>query len=614
MRRWLLIILLGLPLLLLLVAAGAIWWLAQKDLKPWAEELASDALGRRVTAAAFDISWADPWDNGPVVVTLRGLHIANAPWGSTPDIIALQSLDAEIDPQSLWDGIPLYRRLRANGLKVVLERDENGTGNWKFGGEGSGGDSGGGFAIIPKNRTQFPSLLDMVLQDALITYRSYSGNVLRIGLDKVVIKSPGETTPVDLVAEGSYNDTPLTLTAKTESFEQMRDADHPFGTDLTIAGRTARVDFTGTMMEPLDADGLDGQISLDAQKLENLAATFGAEIDANYPLKLDGHLARQGDHWELNDAKGAIADMPFSGRLVLDEGSRGSPDSIATDLTFKKLDLNVLLGESKSSDTEDWRSMKLAAPDSSVLLDAKLKAATLAYGKFSLADFALDGRLRENEMILKELSFGMAGGKIVTTAQVSQGQASTKAALSGLDVDSLAQTLDLPAGDITGKIDGAADIFLEGTTLGDALKTAKGEILLGMMGGSIKDSVIELASTDLRTLFREEKGSSPLQCFGLRAVLVDGAAMLQPLRLRTDGADLNGAGRIDLTSGEIDLRLQSERESTGFFALDLPIRISGTPGAVSAGLAGDAPALSLPAAPDTNTDLRQMRAANPCLQ
>lgn len=612
MHRWLLVILLGLPLLLLLVAAGAIWWLAQKDLKPWAEELASDALGRRVTAAAFDISWADPWDNGPIIVTLRNLHIANEPWGSTPDIITLQSFDAEIDPQSLWDGIPLYRRLRASGLTVVLERDESGTGNWKFGGD-SGGDSSGGVAIIPKNRTQFPSLLDMVLQDALITYRTYSGNVLRIGLDNLVIKSPGEATPVDLVAEGSYNDTPLTLTAKTESFERIRDGDHPFGTDLTIASRTARVDFTGTMMEPLDADGVDGQLNLDAQELDNLAATFGADITADYPLKLDGHLTRQGDHWELNDAKGAIADMPFSGRLVLDEGSRGAPDSIATDLAFKKLDLNIMLGDSKSSGSGDWRAMKLAAPDSGVLLDAKLKAATFAYGKFSLADFAVEGRLGENEMSLKDLSFGMAGGRVVTTAQVSKGQASTKAALSGLDVDRLAQSLDLPAGDITGKIDGAADISLKGATLGDALKSAKGEILLGMLSGSIRDSVIELASTDLRALFREEKGSSPLQCFGLRAVLVDGVAVLQPLRLRTDGADLAGAGRIDLTSGEIDLRLQSERESTGFFALDLPIRISGTPGAVSAGLAGDAPALSLPVTPDTNSDLRQMRAANPCL-
>lgn len=612
MRRWLFIALLGLPLLLLLVTAGVVWWLANKDLKPWAEEVASDALGRRVSAAAFDIAWGDiPWDD-PLTATLRDLRIANAPWGSTPDMITLASLDAEIEPMSLWDGVPVYRRLRAEGLKVVLERDDNGTGNWKFGGD-SGGD-GGGFALIPKNRTQFPTLIDMALQDALITYRAYSGNVLRIGLNNVTIASPGDTTPVNLAAEGAYNDTPLTLTARTDSFREMRDADHPFATDLTIAGRTARVDFKGTMMEPLDADGADGHLSLDAAELDNLLATFGAEVTAKYPLELDGHLTRTGDHWELNGMTGDIAAMPFSGRLVLDEGSRGAPDKIATDLAFDQLDLSTLLGDSQSAGTGDWRGLKLAAPDAGLLLDATLKAKTLSYGKFSLADFAAAGRLGENEMVLDELSFGTAGGKIVATLQVRVGQASAKAALSALDVDRLAQALDLPAGDITGKIDGAADLSLTGATLGDALKTTEGEILLGMLGGSIRESVLELASADLRTLFREEVGRSPVECFGLRARLHDGVAILQPLRLRSAGADLNGAGSIDLAGGEIDLRLQSDSGSTGFFALDLPIRISGSPGAITAGLAGDAPALALPAAPAENPTLRQMRAANPCLQ
>lgn len=619
LRRWLLILLIGLPILLLLAAALGLWWIARTDLRPYAEKSASDALGREVRAAAFDIAWPDPFAEGPILVTVRDLRIANESWGSAPDMILLESLDAAIDPGSLWEGVPIYRHLRAKGLRVVLERDANGTGNWEFGGGGDdgGGDDGGGFALIPKNRTQFPTLLDMALSDALVTYRTFSGAVLRIPLDEVTIASPGDDTPVDLAARGAYNDTPLALTARTESFDRMREADHPFGTDLSIAGRTARVDFNGTMMQPLDADGADGAFRLAASELDNLLAAFGAEANAAYPLNLAGHLTRQGDHWELNDAKGDIAAMPLAGRLVLDEGSRGSPDKIATDIAFTDLDLDRLLGEGKQEPAGDWRQIALATPEAGALLDVQLKAAKLRYGKLALSDFSGEGRLTAEEMALDDLSFGIAGGRIVATGKTSgQGtgaHATAKIALESLDSDRLAQALDLPAGDITGKLNGAADLSLRGATLGEALKTGEGEILLGMTGGSIRDSVIELASTDLRTLFREQKGSSPLQCFGLRIVLGKGQAILRPLRLQAEDAHLEGAGRIDLSTLDLDLRIESQRNSTGFFALDLPIRVSGKPGAISAGLAGDAPALALPA-DSRATPLRQMRAGNPCLR
>src|SRR5690606_1261207 len=120
---------------------------------------------------------------------------------------------------------------------------------------------------------------------------------------------------------------------RTESFRSLHDANHPFETELTLAGRTVRLDFRGTMMEPLDVDGLDGTFKLDAPELDNLLAAFGSDVAAAYSLILEGKLTRQGDHWEFGAMKGAIARMPLTGALVLDEGRRGSPDSIAADLS-----------------------------------------------------------------------------------------------------------------------------------------------------------------------------------------------------------------------------------------------------------------------------------------
>ncbi|WP_374367346.1 AsmA-like C-terminal region-containing protein [Dongia sp.] len=615
MRRWLLISFLGVIAVILLLIGGGLWWLVTADLKPWVEKLASDALERKVTAETFEIGWGDP-----IQLTIGDLKVANAPWGSEPDMISLRSLDAEIEPASLWDGMPVYRQLRAVGLKVVLERDKSGAGNWKFG--GGGGSGTGGFAIIPKNRTQFPTLLDMGMTEALITYRTRSGNLLSIKLDQVTITAPSDTQPVDLVAKGAYNDTPLTLTAKTESFRALRDKTHPFATDLTIAGRTARIDFTGTMMEPLDVEGVAGKLTLDAPELDNLLASFGAEVEAKYPLVLAGDLTRQGDHWELTGGEGAIAGMPFTGNLILDEGRNGAPDDVAADLAFDELKIDAFLGDSSSAGAGDWRQMALAAPeDAGANLDAKLTARRLSYGDIKLADFSGKGHSADGEVVLEKVDFGIAGG--VMSAEgglVSEGDTSRLDMATdarGIDADRLAQEIGASAGEITGKIDGLAVITARGATMGEAATAAEGEMLVGIIGGSIRASVIEMASTDLRALFREEKGNAALRCLGLRVTLQDGEAFLRPLQLQAEGATLDGNGRINLKSGEINLRLESQRESSGFFALDLPIEIGGTFDDISAGLAekGAGPGTLPPPNPKRLTpEMRQLIAGNPCLQ
>jgi hypothetical protein len=76
----------------------------------------------------------------------------------------------------------------------------------------------------------------------------------------------------------------------------------------------------------------------------------------------------------------------------------------------------------------------------------------------------------------------------------------------------------------------------------------------------------------------------------------DGVGTLLPLRLESDAAILLGGGTVDLAGRRLDLTLKTERDSTGFFALDLPIRVSG-------------PLDALSAEPDSDADRRWIEAA-----
>lgn len=601
---------LGLILILLVAAGGAVAWLMNADLKPLAERLATDALGRRVSADRLEIGWGDP-----IHVELQNLRVANADWGSVPEMITLQSFSADVDPYSLWQSVPRYERLRAVKPVVVLERDEKGVGNWKFG----TARSGGGFALIPKNRAQFPTLLDMALEDGLITYRTYSGNILRIKLDRIAIQSAGDDTPVSLKANGAYNNTPLSLDAKTQSFRIMRDAATPFGTVFTLAGKTARIDFDGTMMEPLDFEGVDGAMKLHAQKLGNLLASFGVELAADFPLIVGGHLTRKGDHWELTTAKGKIAENDFTGRFILDEGSKGEPDDIATDLLFQTLDLDQMV---TAGQPQDYDRISLLVPhDTGVNLDAKIAAKQFRLGKVKLSGVNFDGSLGSGSVVLRKLSFGYAGGRASAAAEIKSTEEvsdiKVDATADGIDADRLAQEFGADPGDLTGRLDGILQLEMNGATVGAAMRDSSGAAILSMTDGSIRHAIIEKASTDLRSLFREKEGSSPITCLGGILHLENGVAVVAPLRLETKDANLAGSGRIDFGNRKMEIGVKSERSSTGFFALDLPVRISGSFDNLQAGLAGDAEKEWAPApAPGDallGPDMRQLAARNPCL-
>ncbi len=188
-------------------------------------------------------------------------------------MVRIGSFSALLDVGPLLHGVLHYQRLRIADTTVVLERDPQGVGNWKFGGDGGSG----GLGLVPKDRTQFPTLIDFMGERALITYRTRSGNILDIRLDRVAISSPSDETPVRLQASGAYNDVATRLDATTDSYEILRDAGEPFGTRFVLAGKDTDIAFNGTMQEPLDFEGVHGELSIDARTLDDIMGIMGSQ-------------------------------------------------------------------------------------------------------------------------------------------------------------------------------------------------------------------------------------------------------------------------------------------------------------------------------------------------
>lgn len=566
----------SLLILVLCLAGGALAYLRLADLRPYVERYASASLGRPLSISQLDIHWGNPLE-----VTVQGLALANAAWGSRPEMVTIRKVKAVLDPRSILSGPLRFHTLAIDGLSVVLERNPDGVGNWRMGDDRSAAP---GDDQDRRKRELFPTLIDFALTDSLVTYRTYSGNILKIGLATVTIASIDDDQPANLTADGAYNETPLTLTAITQSFQVMRDADKPFGAKFTLATKTdkakaALIAFDGTMMQPLDFDGVAGALDLDAHDLGALMKIFGAQMTAPYPLQVKGHLTHNDNEWDLTDAKGKLVADPFSGTLHVLEGDRGKPDHLGLNLAFDRLNLAKLVGAADGGSSDPFQAPLSPVEKGGTEITAALTANRLDFKSLHLGAVDFAGGIADGRVDVEHLSLALYGGRAELAGKTGPSKAGARVTLNvsliDLDADRLAQGIGAGAGQIRGKLNGRGHLELTGKTLQEGLAGADGYAVLVMTAGSVERGLIEKASADLRTLLRDNMGSAQLDCLLGVLILKDGQGIIAPVKLLSEAGDFLGAGSVDLATRQLDLTLKAQRSSTGFFALDIPVRIEG---------------------------------------
>src|ERR1700674_4861095 len=86
-RKRMAVIFLGLLGVAVLIAASAIVLVATTDLRPLLEQYATKSLDRRLAIGTLRIGWGNP-----LSVEVGDLRLTNAPWGSDPEMVRIESL------------------------------------------------------------------------------------------------------------------------------------------------------------------------------------------------------------------------------------------------------------------------------------------------------------------------------------------------------------------------------------------------------------------------------------------------------------------------------------------------------------------------------------------
>ena len=593
------------------------------NLGPILERRLSAAIDRRVSIGTIVLVWGNP-----IHLRATDLRIANAAWGDEPDMIAVQGLSADIAVWPLLRGLIRYQNLRLDAPRIVLERDGDGIGNWHFTPSrkpswlSSMVASLVPWAVIPKDRTQFPTLIDFAVKSGFVSYRTSSNNTLRIALNALAIRTDGDGRPVTMTADGHYNDTPIHLNAETESFAVMRKASQPFGAHVSMETASGTVGFDGTFMDPLNVDGADGQLHIDGKNLGGLLAIFGAGVDLNLPLHVDSPFERHGDHWGLADAKGTLGGDTLHGTFALDEGARHEADRIALNLDFATLDLKRLIEAHHGDSGTKSPSLRIDTKPST-LFDVGVTAKEARYGNARLTNVTATGHVHPGEIALDQVSFNVAAGTVKASGigrSVAPGsRIEARMTVAGVDSAQIARWFG-PAPDqneinqLSGWLDARLSLAMTGATLDQALGRSTGQAVVSMIQGQVARSLVEKASTNLRALFRTGEGTVPLTCFVGIGNLHDGIATFAPVRLRTPDTTLMAGGDVDLRAERVDMTLRSADREKSLFTLNLPLHIGGPLSDVRVSPLGTKPQPPDLALDHFPPDIRQLAESNPCLR
>jgi uncharacterized protein involved in outer membrane biogenesis len=569
-RRWLL----ALPLLLVLIAvAGLAAVLRFVDLAPHAARYASAALAREVGLGTLRLGW-----HGGILLEIQDLRLASPDWGSQPEMVRIARLRAEIDPWSLIMGPLRVRHLEVERPDIVLERGPGRRGNWDFGTTRAVPVAAPDVAPAIAARARLPALLDAVLRDARVSYRTSGGEWLRITARTLTVAAADEAAPLRVQFDGAYNDVPLAADIEGDSYAALRrPVPLPMRITATMAG--ARLTFDGAAAAPLDFDGARGRVALETADLGAFLAALDADgLPAGLALHVAGEIDHQGNRWDLQPLTGTLMGGSVAGSLRLDEGPPRAPDEIALDLEADRLDAKPLLGHGGGG---DWQALPLTvAEQRGTHLQGRIAVDELVLGSISLRDAVLRGRFASGLIELSELGFSHAGGRIqviaaLRAADAATGRLTLRLDASALDAAQLAASASLQSARLSGQATAGVTLDATGATLGAALRAGRGQAVLVMTEGRIARSALEAASTNILALFRDQDGTARIRCLLAAADLRNGRTAIAPLRLRTTEATISGGGSIDLAQGRLDLLLGSESASTGFFALDIPVRISG---------------------------------------
>ena len=616
----------GILVLLIVVIIVVIATFDWNRLKPTINQKVSTELNRPFAIRGdLGIDWARNRDEAGWRrwVPWPQIHAEDIMLGNPPDIadvtmVHLQRVDATLSPLSLLHKelfIPWIKLQRPDARLIQTADKKN---NWTFTLANSGKDE----------KSAAPSAwsfrLDNILFDqGQIRYRDAINRA-----DVTVQVNPlGKPVPYTQIAggndqqkgagdfvfgwqaKGTYNNESLSGDGKIGGMLSLRSQNTPFPIQADLRNGTTRVQVTGGLQDPMNLGGLNVRLRFSGDTLANLYGLTGVLLPDTPPYETDGHLiakfsGEKGAVYRYEKFNGHIGDSDIHGSLIY---SQVKPRPILSgELTSEQLrmaDLGPLIGvdsgkgSEKTAQAKARRGEKSNQPADRVLPHDKFETKNWdvmdADVKFSgkriehsnslpLSDLYTHLQLKNGDLLLDPLRFGVAGGNLNSTIRL-EGDHSPMRGRVDLHVRKLQLRQLFPNVEAMknsrGQLNGDASFTGTGNSVADLLATSNGQLKLLMNDGLISRSLMEIAGLNVGNyvvgkLFGDDQVR--INCAATDLKLQNGVATPNLFVFDTENAIINVSGNANFASERLDLSVNPESKGVRIVTLRSPLYVRGT--------------------------------------
>jgi uncharacterized protein involved in outer membrane biogenesis len=577
-----------LVLIVLVIAAGAALWFGGTPGLAWAiGHPVSGMLGRQISIdGPFKIRWGNPTE-----IVAEDVHLANASWGSAPDMFEAKRLVVDIYMRSLIFGPMRIPRIEIDGGKLLLEKSKNGDKNWSFGNP------------APKKRHQFPDLRRFLVRNSELTYRNgVTGAVSELGIADLDVSEPNPQQPLTIAAQGSFQKAPVRLAGTAGPIAELRDTSKPYPVKLEGAVGEARLVAEGGIAEPLDFDGLDLRLSLSVPHLQQIADVLGVPLPELANLHGTAELTGGDGKFALKALSAKTGASDLEGGIEVDANAK--VPMLEANLTSSYVDLadfKGLFGGRPQSAAAPARPAPAATngrvlPDTSIAvhklpgLNAKVSfyaTRIKSTGGLPLERVALGFELKNGELIMNPLRFHTAHGDVALRfnftpfTQDSPPKMHAEVDVRHIDLHELLDHPTMPAivRQTAGIIGGFVKIDTTGTSTREFLGHMDGDAGLFMQNGQVSELLDRLAPIDvLGALGVYAFGGKPvpINCFVSRFDIKSGIATATTFLFDTSGTIVTGEGNLNFADETITLKLVPRNKSFTVVSLRTPVDVGGT--------------------------------------
>ncbi len=535
-------------------------------------------------------------------LAVNDVAFSNAEWGTRPEMIKLERLEAVVDLLPLLSSEVRVNRFVLVGADVLLETDTDGIPNWGF------PSAGGTQTTETSGGTQYQISVDEVsIERALITYRDgRTGEVQTVAIDTLSGAADSANEPIALALAGSLNDSPVTVDGTIPSFNELQ-AGGEMPIDLKIQGGGATVTAKGVV----SAAAFDVTVTASGQSLADLGALTGAELPAIGPYNLSAIATNPDGAYQFANLDFKMADSILTGTASVALG--GARPVIVADLQSTHLDL-ADFGVEPAPPADEAASTPSGGDDGRVFPDdplpfdglhvadatVRFTGAQVIRAPQSLNNVAVDIVLENGRLTMNNIGADLAGGKLaisgIVDASLNPAGVSLKLVSNQIEAGSLLQTFGEAPIFTGGKVNLDVDVAGSGNSVRQIMASLGGTTNFEMGPGQIDNGFARILLSDLFQLIASGGADgSNLNCVVSRFSINGGLAESTALVIDTNGATILGTGTVDLRSEEPDIGLVPSAKQANLANLAIPVRIGGTladpsvgpdPAAMATGLVG----------------------------